>query len=66
MIDISKLSSHYSVRRLGDADADDILALCLENTQFYDYCGKQPSRELVLHDLRVAPPDKDTSSKRIA
>ena len=63
MLDISKLSSRYRVRAMSDHDAEAILALCLENTQYYRYCGKQPSRELVLQDLHITPPGKDTSSK---
>ena len=63
MLNISGFSSRYAVRFLRDGDADDILALCLRNTQYYAYCGKQPSRELILSDLHVTPPGKDLSSK---
>ena len=63
MLDISKLSRRYSVRLMNDADADDILALCRQNTLFYQYCGRQTSRELVLRDLRITPPGMDRSSK---
>ena len=38
MIDISKLSSRYDIRKLTDADAGSILKLCEENTQYYLYC----------------------------
>jgi len=63
MFDMTKLSSRYSVRLMDDSDADDILAFCLKNTQYYQYCGKQPSRELILNDLRVTPPGVPASSK---
>ena len=63
MLDIAKLSPQYEVRRMGDADADDILALCRQNTQYYRYCGRQPSRELVLQDLHITPPGIGTSDK---
>ena len=63
MLDISRFSSRYAVRFLRDGDADEILALCLRNTQYYAYCGKQPSRELILSDLRLTPPGKDLSAK---
>ncbi len=56
MLDLTKLSDHYQVRRMQDTDADAILALCLQNTQYYQYCGKQPSRELILNDLHITPP----------
>lgn len=63
MIDIATLSARYRVRRMNDADADAILALCLENAQYYRYCGRQPSRELVLNDLHMTPPDTPPSDK---
>ena len=63
MLDITKLSSRYAVRFMGASDADGILDFCLQNTQYYQYCGKQPSRELVLNDLRITPPGIEMSSK---
>ena len=62
-LDIAKLSDSYRVRRLENSDAGAILALCLENTQYYQYCGKEPSLELILNDLRIAPPGVDVSDK---
>jgi len=63
MLDIARLSRRYAVRRMSDSDADAILGLCLQNTQYYEYCGAQPTRKQVLNDLRVTPPGKDASSK---
>ena len=63
MFDITRLSSRYAVRFMRDSDADRILDLCLQNTQYYQYCGKQPSRELVLNDLHITPPGIEMSSK---
>ena len=63
MLDITRLSSRYAVRLMSDPDADAILAFCLQNTQYYQYCGKQPSRELVLNDLHITPPGIEMSSK---
>ena len=56
MIDISKLSGRYHIRPMEAADAEEILALCRENTLYYQYCGMEPTLEQVLSDLRVAPP----------
>ena len=56
MLDISRLSARYDARRLDDAHADEILALCRGNAQFYEYCQAEPTREQVLNDLRIAPP----------
>lgn len=63
MLDIMKLSDSYTVRQMLDPDAADILALCMENTQYYQTCGKLPSIELILHDLHVTPPGVDPSAK---
>ena len=63
MFDLSKLSARYRVRYMNDSDADALLEFCLQNEQFYRYCGKQPSRELVLHDLYVTPPNTPMEAK---
>ena len=63
MLEIERLSSRYAVRRMREADADAILELCLQNTQYYQYCGKQPSRELILSDLRALPPRTAAEAK---
>ena len=56
MIETAGLSSRYKIRRLDDSDADSILCLCRENTQFYQYCEAEPVREQILGDLHITPP----------
>ena len=63
MFDLSKLSTQYRVRYMKDSDADAILDFCLQNDQYYRYCGKQPSRELILQDLRITPPNTSADAK---
>ena len=63
MFEISKLSTRYTVRRMDDPDAGAILELCRHNEQYYRYCGRQPSRELILRDLHLTPPDTPASAK---
>lgn len=63
MIDVSLLSSIYEVRRLDDSYADDILELCKENTQFYQYTEAEPTEEQILEMLHVTPPGMEMSSK---
>ncbi|MBR0417839.1 MAG: GNAT family N-acetyltransferase [Erysipelotrichaceae bacterium] len=63
MLEINKFSSRYEVKRMIDEDVDEILVFCNANTQYYEYCGKQNSRELILNDLHVTPPDVDISAK---
>ena len=63
MIELSKLSNSYEVRRLGDPDAEDILAFCRKNTLFYQYCGAEATKEQILRDLHLTPPGVDASDK---
>ena len=62
-MEIFKISSSYDVRRLDDSDADSILSLCLQNTQFYEYCEAEPTREQVLNDLHITPPGTSLPDK---
>ena len=63
MFDISKLSTQYCVRYMSDSDADEILDFCLQNDQYYRYCGKHSSRELILHDLHITSPNTPKEAK---
>ncbi len=63
MIDIRKLSSHYQVRVMCDEDAHELLDFCMENTQYYQYCSKEPSLELILTDLHITPPGIEESAQ---
>ena len=63
MFDLSKFSTQYNVRYMSDSDADEILTFCLQNEQYYRYCGKQPSRELILRDLHITPPNTPAEAK---
>lgn len=63
MIDISKLSSKYDVRKLNDIDVDSIFEICKGNKLFYEYCEAEPTKEQVLHDLHITPPGKELSDK---
>jgi len=63
MLDISRLSSRYEVRRLDERDAEDILRFCRQNTLYYEYCGAEPSMEQVLRDLHITPPGVDLWDK---
>ena len=55
-IDINKLSQSYSVKKMGIEDVSIIFDFCKRNTQYYRYCGKDISLELVQQDLFIAPP----------
>ena len=63
MIDILKLSKKYDVRKMQDKDAESILELCYGNELYYKYCEAEPTREQVLSDMQVTPPDTALSYK---
>lgn len=63
MLDIPLLSKEYSIRRLNDSDADDILSFCQKNTLYYQYCGAEISKEQVLNDLHITPPGVNIADK---
>ena len=56
MINTEQLSKQYTVKRLNEADADEILELYRGNPQFYRYCEECPTKTQALNDLRIAPP----------
>ncbi len=62
-INVSDLSSRYTVRRLEARDAAAVEDLCRENGQFYLYCGAEPTEEQILEDMRITPPGVDPSDK---
>ena len=63
MIDVLKLSKKYDVRKMTDTDAESILNLCYGNTLFYEYSEANPTKEQILNDLHITPPDTALSDK---
>lgn len=63
MLDYTKLSSKYLVRRMGECDAERILALCRGNPLFYQYASTEPTLEQVLGDMSITPPGIDAKDK---
>jgi len=55
-IENRKFSGKYDVRKLNLDDVKMIYTFCKSNTQYYEYCGKEPSIELIERDLRITPP----------
>ena len=60
---ISQLSSEYTVRRLGEADLDEVIALCSKNELYYQYCPPFGTKETILDDMKALPPKKELSDK---
>ena len=63
-MDVSRLSRHYSVVSLHEADADAILDIYRKNPLYFRHCEAEPTREQVLRDLNEAPPGIETRQKR--
>ena len=63
MIVPRKLSHRFDVRKLTEADVDEVLGLYLENPQYFCHTEATATREQVLLDMRVAPPGVDASCK---
>ena len=63
MIELSKLSSQYTARKLETSDIDEVVGICLQNTLFYRYTDARPTREKILEDMMTPPPGIDPSDK---
>lgn len=55
-IEIENLSKQYYVRKLNLDDVEMIYTFCKSNTQYYEYCGRDISTELIESDIKTAPP----------
>ncbi|MEY8516649.1 GNAT family protein [Lachnospiraceae bacterium 29-84] len=62
-MDVTKLSDHYSVRKLSPADAGDIYRLCSKNKIFYQFHPPFATKESILEDMEALPPHKDYKDK---
>ncbi len=58
-----ELLGKYAVRPLTAEDAEEILALCAENGQFYRYHPPMATRESILADMTALPPGKCAADK---
>lgn len=61
--ELAALSSAYGVRRLEIDDVGSVLTLCRSNPQYYAYCGKEPSAELIRQDMEITPPGISAEQK---
>lgn len=63
MIDIEKLSSRFTARKLETGDAADIIELMKKNVLFYKYTEARPTKEDVIGDMRATPPGIEIDDK---
>ncbi len=60
---IKLFSDRYEVKKLYESDVPDILALCKENTLYYQYCPPFVSEESICEDMNALPPGKQMDDK---
>lgn len=60
---ISRFSNHYQVRKLADADLEQVLALYQTNPLYFEHFPPLPSMESLANDLVECPPGKELSDK---
>lgn len=62
-LELEKLSNQYYVRKMEDADVQIIYDFCKGNTQYYQYCGKDISVEVIENDIHITPPGIPSAQK---
>ena len=62
-MDLSKLSTVYNIRRMGENDVPLILDLENGNQLYFNYCPPKPSKQSVLNDLQALPEGKNRDDK---
>ena len=62
-IDIHKLSQKFTVRRLVEDDADMIYEFCKKNQMYYQIINQKVSKESIINDMNITPPDIPISQK---
>ncbi|MYN70603.1 GNAT family N-acetyltransferase [Streptococcus suis] len=60
---ISQFSNHFQVRKLADADLEQVLALYQTNPLYFEHFQPLPSLESLANDLVECPPGKELSDK---
>ena len=62
-MEISLLSDCYHVLRMTEDNIAEIYALCRNNTLYYHYCPPFVTEESIASDMKVLPPNKESSDK---
>lgn len=60
---IEELSKEYNVRRLTEAQVDEVFELCAGNPLYYKYHPPFITREAIIDDMKNLPPGKQLSDK---
>lgn len=62
-MDITRFSTRYAVRLLGEADIPQILTLCSKNGLYYQYCPPFVTEDSIRKDMQALPPRKTMDDK---
>ena len=62
-MNLSKLSTIYNIRRMGENDVSLILDLENGNPLYFNYCPPKPSKQSVLNVLKALPEGKNMDDK---
>lgn len=62
-MNVGNLSERYNVRKLTPNDLIIILELCSKNKIFYKYHPPFVTKESIIEDMEVLPPDKEAKDK---
>ncbi|MBO4108132.1 GNAT family N-acetyltransferase [Streptococcus suis] len=62
-MELNNLSSRFQVRKLTDADLEQVLALYQTNPLYFEHFPPLPSLESLANDLVTCPPGKSLSDK---
>lgn len=63
VLNVAQFSQRYKVRCLNESDVDAILALCQNNTIYYQYCPPLVTRQSIFDDMTALPPNKTHKDK---
>lgn len=64
MIDYEKIAgNNFYAKRMGEDNIDEIIELCKGNKLYYQYCGKEWTKNQILNDLQITPPGIDIKDK---
>lgn len=62
-MEIKMFSNEYAVKKLTNDDVDDIYRLCIKNELYYQHCPPLVTKESILEDMVVLPPNKTLNDK---
>ncbi len=62
-MNINKLSKDFTVKKLKIDDVENIYNLCIRNTTFYRYCPPTPSKDSIIEDMKILPPNTQPTDK---